>query len=128
VALRLEPAEFLTIVGHNGSGKSTLARMLVGALPTEGTIVRGGAPGLGAQDGSALIFQRPDAQVLGVRVRDDLRWGLPSTRVVDTEDLLARVGLEGFSDRETATLSGGELQRLAVASALARQPRLVVSD
>jgi energy-coupling factor transporter ATP-binding protein EcfA2/energy-coupling factor transporter transmembrane protein EcfT len=128
VALQLEPSEFLTIVGHNGSGKSTLARMLVGAVPTEGTITRGGAPGLGARDGSALIFQRPDAQVLGVRVRDDLRWGLPSTRVVDTEDLLARVGLEGFSDRETATLSGGELQRLAVASALARQPRLVVSD
>ena len=128
VALQLEPSEFLTIVGHNGSGKSTLARMLVGAVPTEGTITRGGAPGLGARDGSALIFQRPDAQVLGVHVRDDLRWGLPSTRVVDTEDLLARVGLGGFSDRETATLSGGELQRLAVASALARQPRLVVSD
>jgi energy-coupling factor transport system ATP-binding protein len=128
LALHLEPGELLTIVGHNGSGKSTLARMLVGALPTEGHVVRKGAPGLGAQGGSALIFQRPDAQVLGVRVRDDLRWGLPSTQAVDTDRLLARVGLRGFSDRETATLSGGELQRLAVASALARQPTLVVSD
>jgi energy-coupling factor transporter ATP-binding protein EcfA2/energy-coupling factor transporter transmembrane protein EcfT len=128
VALQLEPGELLTIVGHNGSGKSTLARMLVGAVPTEGTVVRDGAAGLGAQGGSALIFQRPDAQVLGVRVRDDLHWGLPSTQAIDTNDLLARVGLDGFADRETATLSGGELQRLAVASALARRPRLVVSD
>jgi energy-coupling factor transporter ATP-binding protein EcfA2/energy-coupling factor transporter transmembrane protein EcfT len=128
LGLTLEPGELLAIVGHNGSGKSTLARMLVGALPTEGAIIRGGAPGLGVLGGSALIFQRPDAQVLGVRVRDDLRWGLPSTHLIDSEELLARVGLGGFSDRETATLSGGELQRLAVASALARRPRLVVSD
>jgi energy-coupling factor transport system ATP-binding protein len=128
VGLQLGPGELLTIVGHNGSGKSTLARLLVGAAPTEGAVVRDGGPGLGARGGSALIFQRPDAQVLGVRVRDDLRWGLPSTRVIDTEGLLARVGLADFADRETATLSGGELQRLAVASALARQPRLLVSD
>jgi energy-coupling factor transporter ATP-binding protein EcfA2/energy-coupling factor transporter transmembrane protein EcfT len=128
VGLQLGPGELLMIVGHNGSGKSTLARLLVGAAPTSGAIVRDGGPGLGARGGSALIFQRPDAQVLGVRVRDDLRWGLPSTRVIDTEGLLARVGLADFADRETATLSGGELQRLAVVSALARQPRLLVSD
>ena len=42
--------------------------------------------------------------------------------------LLARVGLEGFEERETSTMSGGELQRLAIASALARSPRLLVSD
>src|ERR1019366_2338262 len=128
VELQFGTGELLTIIGHNGSGKSTLARLLVGAAPTEGAIVRDGAPGLGARGGSALIFQRPDAQVLGVRVRDDLRWGLPNTRVIDTECLLARVGLADFADRETATLSGGELQRLAVASARARQPRLLVSD
>ncbi len=128
VTLRLGRGQLLAVIGPNGSGKSTLARILVGASPTEGTVVRGGGAGLGARGGSALIFQRPDAQVLGVRVRDDLHWGLSATRMVDTDDLLARVGLVGFSDRETATLSGGELQRLAVASALARQPTLVVSD
>ncbi len=128
VALQLDQGELLAVVGHNGSGKSTLARILVGASPSEGAVIRRGAPGLGAPGGSALIFQRPDAQVLGVRVRDDLHWGLPGTQLVETDDLLARVGLDGFSDRETATLSGGELQRLAVASALARQPTLVVSD
>jgi energy-coupling factor transport system ATP-binding protein len=66
--------------------------------------------------------------VLGVRVRDDLAWGLPASVPVDVDGLLDRVGLGGFANRETATLSGGELQRLAVASALARRPALLISD
>ena len=66
--------------------------------------------------------------MLGVRVADDLRWGLPVDHPLDVEALLAAVGLGGFADRETATLSGGELQRLAIAAALARNPALLVSD
>src|SRR5207249_3290736 len=64
----------------------------------------------------------------GVRVRDDVVWGLPPASGVDVEALLARVGLAPLAERETSTLSGGELQRLAVAAALARQPSLLVSD
>ena len=63
-----------------------------------------------------------------MRVADDLRWGLPVDHPLDVEALLAAVGLDGFADRETATLSGGELQRLAIAAALARNPALLVSD
>jgi energy-coupling factor transporter ATP-binding protein EcfA2 len=55
-------------------------------------------------------------------------WGLPPGAPVDVRGLLARVGLDGFADRETATLSGGELQRLALAAALARRPALLLSD
>jgi energy-coupling factor transport system ATP-binding protein len=66
--------------------------------------------------------------VLGVRVRDDVVWGLPREDDVDVDGLLGRVGLNGFADRETSTLSGGELQRLAVAAALARRPSLLISD
>src|SRR4029077_6248937 len=78
--------------------------------------------------GTAIVFQRPELQVLGVRVRDDVVWGLGQPHGVNVAALLDRVGLPSFADRETSTLSGGELQRLAVAAALARRPRLLISD
>ena len=129
VHLSVEPSRMVALVGPNGSGKSTLVRVLAGRLdPAIGRVVRAGRPGYGEQGGTAMIFQRPESQVLGVRVRDDLWWGLPRPLRPPTGPLLALVGLEGFEERETATLSGGQLQRLAIASALARRPRLLISD
>jgi energy-coupling factor transporter ATP-binding protein EcfA2 len=129
VSLSVEPKSFLALVGPNGSGKSTLVRLLAGRLsPTLGTVRRAGDPGLGVPHGTAMIFQRPESQVLGVRARDDVIWGLPPSPPRDVGALLARVGLSGFEERETAGLSGGELQRLAIAASLAREPRLLISD
>jgi energy-coupling factor transport system ATP-binding protein len=128
VSLTVAPARLLAVVGHNGSGKSTLARIVAGRPPTAGRVERPGAAALGRSGGTAMVFQRPETQILGVRVDDDLRWGLPPDYPVDVDALLAAVGLDGFAARETATLSGGELQRLAIAAALARGPALLVSD
>jgi energy-coupling factor transport system ATP-binding protein len=61
-------------------------------------------------------------------VRDDIVWGLDDPSGIDVDAALDRVGLQPLADRETATLSGGELQRLAIASALVRDPQLLVSD
>jgi energy-coupling factor transport system ATP-binding protein len=61
-------------------------------------------------------------------VRDDIVWGLRDPSRVDIDHILERVGLANFGDRETSTLSGGELQRLALGAALAREPALLVSD
>jgi len=128
VSLDIEPNELVAVVGRNGSGKSTLARVLAGRRPTAGVVRRPGSAGPGAPNGTAIVFQRPELQVLGVRVRDDVGWGLPHLDRVDVDRLLDRVGLRAFADRETSTLSGGELQRLAVAAALARRPQLFISD
>jgi energy-coupling factor transport system ATP-binding protein len=127
--LAARDGEMLAVVGPNGSGKSTLARLLVGRLePTAGQITRPGRIGLGERGGSSIVFQHPEAQVLGVRVRDDVVWGLPKRHGVDVHHVLERVGMAHLAHRETATLSGGELQRLAIAAALARSPHLLVSD
>ena len=129
VDLRIETGEFVAIVGHNGSGKSTLTRILAGLEPSEGTVDRPGSTGLGRYGGTAVVLQRPESQILGTRVADDVVWGLPpGDSRPDVEALLDEVGLGGMGARDTASLSGGEMQRLAVAAALARRPALLIAD
>nr|CRL70703.1 ABC transporter-like protein [Mycolicibacterium komanii] len=128
VSLSVEPGEHLAVTGANGSGKTTLMLMLAGREPTAGTIERPGAVGLGRIGGTAVVMQHPESQVLGTRVGDDVVWGLPPGKATDVGQLLAEVGLDGLAERDTGGLSGGELQRLAVAAALAREPSLLIAD
>jgi energy-coupling factor transport system ATP-binding protein len=128
VSMRIEPGEHLAVTGANGSGKTTLMLMLAGREPTSGTIERPGAVGLGRLGGTAVIMQHPESQVLGTRVADDVVWGLPPGKTTDVNRLLTEVGLDGLAERDTGGLSGGELQRLAVAAALAREPSLLIAD
>ena len=128
VTVSFERPEYTVIVGHNGSGKSTLALLLAGAEPGEGTRTGGGR--LGAVGGTALVGQRSELLVLGQNVAEDVTWGMSDqeTRDLDLDDLLERVGLAGLADADPRSLSGGQLQRLALAGALARSPRLLISD
>ncbi len=128
VSMSVGEGLMVALVGDNGSGKSTLLRILAGRPPASGLVTRPGPAGLGRKGGTALIMQHPETQILGVRVEDDVVWGLPSAHGVDVDGLLASVGLAGMGSRETTGLSGGELQRLAVAAAMARNPRLLLSD
>lgn len=128
VSLSVDPGEHVAVTGANGSGKTTLMLVLSGREPTAGTVERPGAVGLGKLGGTAVVMQHPESQVLGTRVADDVVWGLPPGTATDVAQLLSEVGLDGLAERDTGGLSGGELQRLAVAAALAREPSLLIAD
>jgi len=128
VEMNLRKGDFITILGPNGSGKSTLLHAIAGLdeLTLSPPIPDGVS--IGKPGGTALIGQRPDAQVLAPRVGDDLIWGLDPSENIEVGEVLAAVGLAGFEQRDTSALSGGELQRLAIGGALARRPSLLLSD
>ncbi|HUH70802.1 MAG TPA: ATP-binding cassette domain-containing protein [Mycobacterium sp.] len=128
VSLNVQVGEHVAITGANGSGKTTLMLILAGREPTSGTVDRPGAVGLGKLGGTAVVLQHPESQVLGTRVADDVVWGLPPGTEIDVGRLLSEVGLEALAERDTGSLSGGELQRLALAAALAREPALLIAD
>ncbi|MDV7133099.1 DUF2232 domain-containing protein [Williamsia muralis] len=128
VSMTLAAGELVAVTGPNGVGKSTLAKVVAGRDPTAGTVSRPGAVGLGRPGGTAVISQRPETQVLGMVVADDLAWGNPGLTETQMEALLDQVGLGGMLYRETGTLSGGQLQRLAIAAALSRHPAVLISD
>jgi energy-coupling factor transport system ATP-binding protein len=128
VSLDVRVGEHLAVTGANGSGKTTLMLLLAGREPTSGTVERPGGVGLGQLGGTAVVMQHPESQVLGSRVADDVVWGLPPGTTIDVGRLLSEVGLNGLAERDTGSLSGGELQRLALAAALAREPALLIAD
>jgi energy-coupling factor transport system ATP-binding protein len=128
LTMSVEPGEHVAITGANGSGKTTLMLLIAGREPTLGSVERPGSVGLGKIGGTAVIMQHPESQVLGTRVADDVVWGLPPGTTTDVDRLLDEVGLSGLAERDTGGLSGGELQRLAVAAALAREPSLLIAD
>jgi energy-coupling factor transport system ATP-binding protein len=128
ISIDIEAGEHVAITGANGSGKTTLMLILAGREPTSGTVHRPGAVGLGKLGGTAVVLQHPESQVLGTRVADDVVWGLPPGTKIDVDQLLREVGLDELAERDTGSLSGGELQRLALAAALAREPAILIAD
>ena len=126
------------MTGPNGGGKSTLARLIAGIeKPTEGRIFFNGEDitELGiterAQKGIAYAFQQP-VRFKGIRVLDLIRIASGKTlSVSDACEYLSSVGLcaRDYVDREVnASLSGGELKRIEIATVLARRAVLSVFD
>ncbi len=138
-SLTIDTPCFSILTGHNGSGKSLLARHFLGLEQAQsGEVFIDGEPlfkGLAAaRKKIALVFQEPEHQILGITVAEDVAFGPRSAGMKPSEwgaivaESLEHAGLRGFDDKLTASLSGGEKRRLAVASALAGKPSLVILD
>jgi iron(III) transport system ATP-binding protein len=140
--LALDEGEHVLVAGPSGSGKTTLLRAVAGlALPARGTIALFGKPA--SAPGRLLIA--PERRGIGFVFQGAALWphmsaagqiefvlrcaGVPRReRAARAPRLLADVGLAGFERRMPATLSGGEASRVALARALAGEPRLLLLD
>lgn len=145
VSLRIGEGEFVGVIGPSGAGKSTLASVLSGAIPHH---FRGELFGSTLVDGRdtcdvtltdisrvvGSVLQDIDAQMVASVVEDELLFGLENFGVPhdQIEDRIARtldtVGIASLRDREIATLSGGQKQKVAIAAILAMRPRVLVLD
>jgi energy-coupling factor transport system ATP-binding protein len=145
VTLRVEEGELIVLAGRSGSGKSTLLRLASGLVPHVhggdvsgsahvcGIDVRDHGPGeLAAVAGS--LFQDPETQVVMGTVRNELAFPLenrgesPAAIARGVEEASLALGIAHLLERPTHALSGGELQRVALAAALVGRPRLVLLD
>jgi cell division transport system ATP-binding protein len=142
VQFRVQPGEFVSIVGQSGSGKTTLVKLLIAEeKPTKGEILLGDwdiskikrddVPHLRRQIG--VIFQ--DFKLLPQKtVYENVAFALEAcgapTRQIKTvvPQLLKIVNLENKADRYPRQISGGEQQRVVIARSLAHRPKLLVAD
>jgi energy-coupling factor transport system ATP-binding protein len=130
--LTIEAGERVLIAGPSGSGKSTLLNALAGAL---GTTIAGEQTGTVEVDGRiGLLMQNPGDAVVAERVGRDIAFG-PENLALNRDEIARRVAealdavdLPYGPDHLTAALSGGELQRLALAGVLAMRPQIFLLD
>jgi energy-coupling factor transport system ATP-binding protein len=145
VDVEVEPGELIVLAGRSGSGKTTLLRACCGLVPhyyggeVEGEVeVAGlnvrhhGPAALGGTVG--MVAQDPETQVVSTTVRGELELPLemrgepPAARARAVEEVALALAVPQLLDRTVDTLSGGELQRVALAAALVGRPRLVLLD
>jgi sulfate transport system ATP-binding protein len=137
VSLEVPEGSLTALLGPSGSGKSTLLRIIGGLeLPDAGRVVIDGEDVTGVppqRRGIGFVFQHY-AAFRHMTVRDNVAFGLkvrkqPKARVqARTSELLGIVGLAGYAERYPNQLSGGQRQRMALARALAVEPRVLLLD
>jgi cobalt/nickel transport system ATP-binding protein len=135
----IQPGEKVALVGPNGAGKSTLILHLNGILEGDGEVRVCGMPvrkeNIGQVRASVgVVFQDPDDQLFSPTVFEDVAFG-PLYMGLAKEDVIRRVGIalsavgmEGYEERISHHLSGGEKKQIAIATVLAMDPEILVLD
>jgi energy-coupling factor transport system ATP-binding protein len=140
VSLQIDDGDRVAIMGTNGAGKTTLVKQLNGLLrPHRGRVILDGidtrrysVAELAREIG--LVMQNPDHQLFLDSVEKEILFGLKQLGFSSDEarsrceNTLSNLGLESLSHRSPFTLSGGERKRVALASVLATEPRILVLD
>ena len=134
VSLTLSAGESVCIMGANGSGKSTLALVLAGVIKPSSGHVRYLHDDKPETPGSGVVFQNPENQMVATQVEKELAFGLenqaaPQARMqAEIEKSSALFGLQSLLGSTTTCLSGGEQQRVALASVMITSPHLLILD
>ncbi|QAS53542.1 ABC transporter ATP-binding protein [Halobacillus litoralis] len=145
LSLEIYKGEFVLIVGPSGCGKSTLCQTFNGIIPNvmEGRI--GGEIIVEDKDvlqlelkdlstSMGLVFQDPDAQLCNIYVEDEVAFAPENLKVDPAEirerivNCLDKVGMQGFENRKVFELSGGQKQKVGIASVLSMEPSTLVLD
>jgi zinc/manganese transport system ATP-binding protein len=147
VTLTVAPGEFVAVLGPNGSGKSTLLKAILGLVRTQpGAVSVLGEPAGTANRLIGYVPQRhgfgPSVPMRGVDLvrlgLEGSRWGVPAPAVLRrsagrragerVREVIELVGAGDYAQRTLGDLSGGEQQRLLIAQALVRRPRILMLD
>lgn len=145
ISLTVPDGGFLGIIGPAGAGKTTLARAIAGIIPHHypgdfyGSVT---VNGLDTVDSTivdlsrlvGMVFQDVESQIISPQVEDELLYGLENFGVPREEfpgrmeEALAKVGVSDLRERSIASLSGGQRQKVAIASIIALKPKILVLD